>query len=52
MQREFPPRIGEEQLLAGDIVPVLDGAEDASQRIALWMEQTLAAQVLVGHSPR
>ena len=50
MQRESPPRFGEEQLRAGDTLSVLDGtvadAEDASQRIALWMEQTLAAQVL------
>lgn len=50
MQRESPPRFGEEHFRVGDTLPVLDdtvaGAEDASQRIALWMEQTLAAQVL------
>ncbi|WP_028998722.1 hypothetical protein [Azohydromonas australica] len=50
MQRESPPQFGEEHFRAGDTLPVLDdsvaGAEDASQRIALWMEQTLAAQVL------
>jgi hypothetical protein len=50
MQRESPPRFGEEQLRSGDTPSVLDhtvaGPEDASQRIALWMEQTLAAQVL------
>lgn len=50
MQRESPPRFGEEHFRAGDTLPVPDdtvaGTEDASQRIALWMEQTLAAQVL------
>lgn len=50
MQRESPPRFGEEHCRASDTFPVPDGtvagAEDASQRIALWMEQTLAAQVL------
>lgn len=50
MQCESPPRFGEEQRRAGDSLSVLDDtvadAEDASQRIALWMEQTLVAQVL------
>lgn len=50
MRCESPPRFGEEQPRAVDTLPIPDdteaGAEDASQRIALWMEQTLAAQVL------
>ncbi|WP_298233331.1 hypothetical protein [uncultured Azohydromonas sp.] len=50
MQRESPPRFGEEQLQAGNTLFVLEdtaaSTEDASQRIALWMEQTLATQVL------
>ncbi len=50
MQRESPPWVGEGPLRRGNSLCLLNdtgaGAEDASQRIGLWMEQTLAAQVM------
>lgn len=51
MHRESLPRLDEEQrpaASASSCVPDKTGlcTEDASQRITLWLEQTLAAQVL------